>query len=245
VLATAAAGGAARPLIAVQRYGDGRSMVFAGEASWRWRMMLPSTDTSYETFWRQAVRWLALGATDPVTVHPAGAAAVGDQVAIRMSVRDVSFMAMRDADVDVRVSGPDGRLQELRASFEENEAAGSSLFAARFTPEQPGLYRVSVSARRGRVDAGSAASALLVGGADVEMSDPRLNAQLLERVAAGTGGRVMQPGEVETLVSALRAATPAAALAVSKDLWHNAWSFVLIIGLLTSEWLLRRKWGLR
>ena len=37
VLATTGAAGAARPLIAVQRYGEGRSMVFTGEASWRWR----------------------------------------------------------------------------------------------------------------------------------------------------------------------------------------------------------------
>ena len=41
-----ASGPAARPraLVAVQRYGDGRSMVFTGEASWRWRMLLPSSD---------------------------------------------------------------------------------------------------------------------------------------------------------------------------------------------------------
>jgi hypothetical protein len=30
-------------------------MAFAGEASWRWRMMMPSTDHTYEFFWRQAV----------------------------------------------------------------------------------------------------------------------------------------------------------------------------------------------
>jgi len=29
----------ARPLVAVQRYGQGRSMVFTGEASWRWRIV--------------------------------------------------------------------------------------------------------------------------------------------------------------------------------------------------------------
>ena len=30
-------------------------------------MMLPATDRSYDTFWRQAVRWLALTASDPVS----------------------------------------------------------------------------------------------------------------------------------------------------------------------------------
>ena len=39
---TGGPGGAARALVAVQRFGEGRSMVFTGEASWRWRMLLPS-----------------------------------------------------------------------------------------------------------------------------------------------------------------------------------------------------------
>jgi hypothetical protein len=45
-----------RPLVAVQRYGQGRSMIFAGEASFRWRMQLPSEDHTFELFWRQAAR---------------------------------------------------------------------------------------------------------------------------------------------------------------------------------------------
>ena len=56
---TGGPGGTPRALVAVQRFGDGRSMIFTGEAVWRWRMLLPSTDLSYERFWRQAVRWLA------------------------------------------------------------------------------------------------------------------------------------------------------------------------------------------
>ena len=68
VLAVAlTAGGKPQPLIAAQRYGQGRSMVFAGEASWRWRMMRPATDTSYETIWRQLARWITAGAQGPVT----------------------------------------------------------------------------------------------------------------------------------------------------------------------------------
>jgi hypothetical protein len=55
----------------------------------------------------------------------------------------------------------------------------------------------------------------------------------------------MEAGQIDPLLTALRAATPAAALMVRRDLWHNATSFILIIGLLTGEWLLRRKWGLR
>ena len=53
-------------------YGRGRSMVFAGEASWRWKMLQPSTDRSYEFFWRQALRWLTTEAPDPVSLTLTG-----------------------------------------------------------------------------------------------------------------------------------------------------------------------------
>ena len=60
------------PVVAVQRYGRGRSMIFAGEASWRWKMLLPSADRSFEFFWRQAARWLAGAVADPSRITAAG-----------------------------------------------------------------------------------------------------------------------------------------------------------------------------
>ena len=244
VLATTSAAGAPRPLIAVQRYGEGRSMVFTGEASWRWRMMLPSGDRSYETFWRQSVRWLALGATDPVAVFPAAAAGVGETIVIRTAVRDASFTSIRDADVQVRLSGPDGRMVQAPAALEPGES-DEALFAATFTPDQPGLYRVAVTARRGKAEIGAASSTLLVGGADLEMAQPRLNTAVLERVATQTGGHMIAARDLGQTLAALETAAPVAALAARSDLWHGAWSLLLIIGLLAAEWLLRREWGLR
>ncbi len=68
VLALIRADDGARPLVAVQRFGQGRSMVFTGEASWRWRMRMPSTDRTYELFWRQAARWLSAASPNPVAI---------------------------------------------------------------------------------------------------------------------------------------------------------------------------------
>jgi uncharacterized membrane protein len=245
VLATGAAGGAVRPLIAVQRYGDGRSMVFAGEAAWRWRMMLPSSDRTYETFWRQSVRWLSLGATDPVTIFPIAAAGPGDAVPIKLAVRNAAFEPLAGAQVDVRIAGPDGRMDVLRAARDVSDGDEPGLFVAAFEPSQPGMYRASASARLGDADAGTATAAVLVGGADAEMADPRLNVALLERLAVTTGGRVVTEADLGELAETLRASMPAAAFTVRTDLWHNAWSFALLLGLLSAEWILRRRWGLR
>ena len=92
---TAAPSGVVLPVVAVQRYGRGRSMVFAGEASWRWRMLRPSTDRSYEFFWRQAVRWLSSEAPDPVTLTSPATSEPGDALAIDVDARDRAFVAGR------------------------------------------------------------------------------------------------------------------------------------------------------
>ena len=105
VLAVAdGAGGGARALVAVQRYGLGRAMTFTGEASWRWRMQLPSSDRTYETFWRQAVRWLSLPAGDPIQLTVPAAATPGDSIPLRATIRTPGFDPIADAAVDVHVS---------------------------------------------------------------------------------------------------------------------------------------------
>jgi uncharacterized membrane protein len=242
---TGGAGGAARALVAVQRYGEGRSMVFTGEASWRWRMLLPSSDRSFDTFWRQAIRWLALGSTDPVSiVVPAGGSA-GDTLAVRIVVRNAAFVPQTDATVDVRVTAPNGRSETLRAVAVRGDNDGGTEYVARFRPAATGVFRLGVEARQGTAAIGSASASMLVGGADLEMTDPRLNTQLLQRVALASGGRPVAAGDATAIVDGLRAGLPAARLAVTHDLWHNGWSFAAIVMLLAAEWLLRRRWGLR
>ena len=244
---TGGAGGAARALVAVQRYGEGRSMIFTGEAAWRWRMLLPSSDRSYDTFWRQAVRWLALPAPDPIAVTLPAGASPGETLSLRIAVRDAAFVAQPDALVDVRVTAPDGRIEQLRAAVppRAHDGGDDERYVARFRPDQPGVYKVSAEARRGSTSLGSASAALLVGGADLEMTDPRLNLQVLQRIAVGSGGRVIAAGDGPALLQALRAGVPAAHIAVTRDLWHNGWSFAAIVLLLGAEWIVRRRWGLR
>ena len=237
-------GGTSRALVAVQRFGAGRSMVFTGEASWRWRMMLPANDRSYEIFWRQSARWLAVTAGDPVSLIPPASAAPGETVTWRIFARGPDFAPLRDAVVDLRVTSPGGRLETLQAAADETQA-GEGLFVARQRTEGAGVYRAVADVKAGGRTTTSAAVSLLVGGTDTEMTDPRLNQRVLQRVASVSGGRVVEPKELPALAGELRAAVPAALLAARRDLWHNGWSFGAIVALLVLEWTLRRRWGLR
>lgn len=241
---TGGPGGAARALVAVQRFGDGRSMVFTGEASWRWRMLLPTSDQSYERFWRQAVRWLAQSAPEPVTITLPQAPAPGDGIPVAIAARDGGYAPRAGAVVDVRVTSPSGRVETVHADPVPSQAGR---FRASVRALESGVYRVAaeVAARQGQTPLGTSTATMLVGGVDPEMTDPRLNEDTLQRVARASGGAVLAAGDTSGLVDRLNGIAPAAALALRKDLWHTGWSFGILAALLAAEWLTRRAWGLR
>src|SRR5580765_1054706 len=239
---TTAPGGGIFPVVAVQRYGQGRSMVFAGEASWRWKMMVPSTDRSYEFFWRQSARWLASSAPEPVSIRVPDAPEPGDAIAVDVDARDASFAAVPDATIDATLTMPGGATQPIKVRHAD--PAGGTYTAA-LGPEQTGLYRVHAEARRGTTTLGSADRWMYVGGADREFTDPRLNEGFLRRVARNSGGRYVRAADASKVLEWLQAAVPQNAAPERRDLWHEPWALGLLIGLLCTEWILRRRWGLR
>src|SRR6185436_10487440 len=105
---TTAPGGGVYPVVAVQRYGQGRSMVFAGEASWRWKMLVASSNRSYEFFWRQAARWLTATAPDPVAITVPEAPEPGDSISIDVDARDAAYAPVPDASVELTLTAPGG-----------------------------------------------------------------------------------------------------------------------------------------
>jgi uncharacterized membrane protein len=236
-------GGRSRPLVAVQRYGHGRTMVFAGEASWRWRMMLPSNNHTYETFWRQAGRWLAAGAPEPIALT-LPSLPVGSAGKLDLDVRDAEFRALTDVSVLMKVVDAAGATRELTPIA---DATVNGRHTAAFQPDHGGLYRVEADVRRGNERLGTVHDWMLVGGADRELTDPRLNADVLGRLAKNSGGALLSVDELKELPKRLAQSIARAADAPRRErqLWHTPWAFLLIIGVLSVEWGLRRRWGLR
>jgi len=239
-----AAGQGGLPLVAVQRYGRGRSMVFAGEASWRWRMMVPSANHTYETFWKQAGRWLATAAPEPVSLHVPPSLDERALAPIDVEVRDREYRLVPDADVTIRITNPSGATRELTASLDDRRAGR---FTSTMEAPQRGLYRVDVDARRAGELLGSAREWVLAGGADREMADPRMNDDVLRRIASETGGAMLTAASLGELPERLTAAASqvVAGARRERDLWHSPFVFLLIVTLLGAEWALRRWWGLR
>ena len=242
VLAVAPGGPAPAPVVAVQRFGRGRAMVFAGEASWRWQMLAPSTDRTYERFWRQTVRWLGGGAPERVTLRADGGRSEGEALRIEIAAADERFAPLADARVRVRVRDPNGDEHEHAALPRPDEPGR---YAVEIAPRGRGVHRVTAVVEHGGDTLERASAALLVGGADPELSEPRRHDRLLREVARATGGRFFDLGGAARLAGPVRAGLGPPPAPVLRDAWDTVWGFLLMVGLLSAEWTLRRRWGLR
>jgi uncharacterized membrane protein len=238
---TATPGGELRPLIVTQRYGQGRTLVFAGEASWRWRMMLPASDNTHELVWRQLARWVASGAADRVEIPTGSVALPGTTETIGVLVRDEEFKPISDAVVMLRVVEPGGAERSMAAALTD-PSTGRYAAAVRF--DQPGVYSVAADVRRGAEKLGPASRSMLVGGVDVEFSQPRLNESVLRRIADTTRGQFVPAAEAQRILPLISETDAGKPPTEMRDLWHNGVSLAVIIGLLAAEWIVRRRVGL-
>ena len=115
---------------------------------------------------------------------------------------------------------------------------------ARVKPAEIGVHVVTVEATRGAERIGVATRHLLTGGADLEMADPRANEAVLARMANDTAGALVREADVDRPGMMAAAADPTS-LRATRELWHGPVPILIIIGLLSAEWVLRRRWGLR
>jgi hypothetical protein len=80
---------------------------------------------------------------------------------------------------------------------------------------------------------------------NLEETEVATDTGLLRRLCEASGGRLLTPAELPTLLKQLREDLPEAAPKTKlTSVWDRAWVFYVIGALLGSEWFLRRRWGL-
>jgi hypothetical protein len=213
-------------------------MIFAGEASWRWKMQRPAADHLYETFWRQAARWLSAPSPDPLMIDVEPDVRPETQATLGVIVRDERFAPVHDAAVELVVRDERGHESVMSATLSD-PARGR--YTAVWQPSGRGMYKVSAKVTRSR-NVGAAGPAtltvsrhLLSGAADRETADPTVHRDVLARLAERTGGQVGRPDDLNALARALRARADSAPTLSVRELWHGPWTFVVVISLLASE----------
>ncbi len=231
------------PLLVEERYGRGRTLALTANDTWRWRMELDSKNTSHENFWRQLLRYLVSTTPSPIEVSSErDVYAAGDPVKLRAEVNDKKFEPIRDAQLKARITKPSGNSIELPMQFNFGEEANDYL--AEFTPDEMGLYQIELTARRGETSLGTAESHFLVTNRTREFHDAAQNIELLKRIAAETGGQYYPLSKARDLIEEITYLEGRNSERVSKELWDMPINFIVLIGLVSAEWFLRKRKGL-
>lgn len=232
----------ALPLLTQQRYGAGRSMLLATASSWRWQMMMPHDDDSHERLWRQTLRWLAEDAPKRLSVNLArDHYTVGETVEVNALLLDKEFQPDNNGLLWLEIKHPDGEVEEEAMSWllEKEGSYGHS-----FTIEKEGIYDLIVKVPSEVDNELQAKRPLLVAPSRREFVRAAMDDGLLKRLASNSGGRFYTADNVHQLVDDITfAPNPYSKLEVH-SLWDQPLFLVLLLVLLSAEWMIRRIKGL-
>ncbi|HUK35576.1 MAG TPA: glutamine amidotransferase, partial [Vicinamibacterales bacterium] len=242
VLADMSAGGHKMPMLVTENFGRGRTAVLATSGTWRWQMNLPVGDSSFTLFWQQLLRWLVTGSPGHVAASVPNQVLLDDgRVLLSVDVRGDDYQPVADARVEAHIIGPSGVSSNVDMQ-PTADAPGS--FQAEWTAEKPGSYLTEVVARRGDQPIGRDVLTFQRMDGVAESFHTAQNRELLDRLAAQTGGRSWRPGDLSDLPEEIAFSEAGVTTRETRELWNMPAFLLLIVLLRSTEWLMRRKWGI-
>lgn len=244
VLAEVRSGEEMLPALVTQSFGKGRSAALLIGDLWRWGLRREDhSQKDFERSWRQTMRWLVGNVPSRVEVSavPHQQAASG-AIEVRTRVLDPMFLPLDNAAVTMRVTQPDKTIVTLALDAAKSDAGQ---YITTFVPRATGVYRGVVSAS---APDGSVISEREVGWATQPEADEfallEPNKELLEMIAAKTGGQVIAGDGLEAFTRGLPFRQAPIMESWTFPLWHHFLFLLVAIGCLTAEWGLRRMSGL-
>ena len=242
VLLNMSVNGRKMPLLITQNYGRGRTAVLATGGSWRWQMSMPLEDQSHEAFWRQLLRWMVTDSPGQIITSVPSQMLLDDgRIQISADVRGKDYMPAADARVEAHILGPQGIAAQLEMAPDPNTPG---VFRADWNAEKPGPYVAEITAKRGEEELGRDVLNFQRMDGVAENFHTEQNRPLLERLASQTGGRYWRPQDLSRLPNEISYSEAGITIRDTKELWNMPAVFLLILLLRSSEWLLRRKWGI-
>ncbi len=236
------------PLLITENFGHGRTSIMATGGSWRWQMSSPLGDTAHDLFWQQLLRWLVSDTPGHVAASvPAQMLLDSGAVNLTAEVSDQQYNPAADAKVEAHILGPGG----VSALVEMTPAPDSpGQFQAAWSAPKPGAYLTEITAQRHDAATGTVKEL----GRDVltfqrmdgvaENFHVEQNRDLLERLAAQTGGQYWKAADLRQLAGRIPFSEAGVTVRQTKDLWNLPLVFLVLLLLRFSEWWLRRKWGI-
>ena len=254
--------GKGSPVLVLQRSGLGKSLLIAAEGLWNWDFGVKAFKGSryrsiYPRFWAQVLRWMATDTDDEKLYLSTDAATytIGDTAKVTAYLYSETYQRQTDATVQIEVVPPEGapfRLQIRSAAESANglvsqQSATSdigNLYTAQFELLQKGTYRIKAVGRSGNLTLGEDQIDIYAHPQLAELEVPQLNESLLKQLAEQTGGAYFTIADAESLPENVAKIQNPVFVDAERELWAHPLVLIAVVGLLGTEWFLRKRIGL-
>ena len=229
-------------------------MLIAAEGLWHWDFGVntfkdPRYHDIYARFWAQTLRWMATNADDE-KLHlttDATSYAIGDTVQVTASLYSETYRSTQTdatATVQFEVVPPEGApfQPQQRASGTVTDTA--NLYTTQFALLQQGIYRIRATGRSGTQTLGEDQIAISVQAQLAELESPQLNETLLKKLAVETGGAYFPMANAEAVPENIAEVQNPIFVDAQRELWSHPLILITVVGLLGTEWFLRKRIGL-
>jgi hypothetical protein len=212
-------------------------------------MSREAKDEFHEKFWKQMIRWLAVGAREQLSVALDKRVCNGiAPVLIEATVMDRNLEPASDAEPVATVTDPLNNVDKLPLEW---TLAREGVYQAQYMPASIGRYTVSVELAGARWEnVKPVRTGFEVVESVIEFNNAGLREDLLKEMAGITGGQHVAPTPegVEEIVAGIARRIEAARLAAAvvaarktKPLWDMPALFIAMLALMGAEWFVRRR----
>jgi len=230
-------------LLVTRQTGNGKVAMLLTDRTWRLREGVG--DVFHHRFWGQLVRWGAgpnlrsgtktarLG-TDQLTYTG------DDPVSIMARLREKNLAPIRDEELVAEIFREGEKVGTVPLNYRDGS---NGIHQAKAGPyREPGNYEVRLSGSE--LNEELATNFRVVGSLSAtELAETTLNLPLLENIARLSGGRILEDGD-DNLASLFLSGGETREELRETTLWDRWPLMLLLVILLTTEWVLRRRSGL-
>ena len=176
-----------------------------------------------------------------VFARQTGRVHAGQSCKLEFVVRDKEYAPRESLRTSVTLTLPDE--QEALLPVEES-IQETGLYAAEFTPDTPGLYKVNLNAINDKDEIiGAVEEAVLVEPDHREYQLAQYNPQFLADLADHAGGKVYTLDRLAELAQSIPLPRREDADTVLLHLWHLPGFYIALVLAMALEWYLRRRKG--
>ncbi|MFC1563396.1 hypothetical protein ACFL6G_00605 [candidate division KSB1 bacterium] len=234
--------GEPEPLLVTHRYGKGRAAVLATASTWRWQLQREAGDQRHERFWRQLVRWMITSAPDKVNLDLAdNVFSPGDEIPLSVKVYDDDYSPLEFVTVRGTIKDPQGLNNEISFRSDLNE---DGVYIGTYIPGKEGLYDISVEAFYEERSLGKKDQKFLIRPSKKEYNDATLKKVLLQNIAEISSGEYYEQDNTQNILTNLRTRKTSTSIFRTEFIWDLPLIYVIILILLSTEWIYRRRKGM-